>query len=146
MYLVPFVLFMIDYSIYAIDAPLVLSLICYLFFSLSRNRLIPSTLTFCLFLIGLQSFHIDALYPSGFICLITCAISLALRKILIHKWLISFAAVCCVIIINAGWITFLSNTAPLQKNYTTWQLCVNLTILLIMSLIDRVAGSTDNRL
>lgn len=142
------ILFTIDYCAYVLlDAPIILSLTTCFFYLLSGQQNYVIHLMACFILIGLQSL---LFYNIPHLALISLT-PIALLGNYMHQFFLKTA--CINIILIMGYIlcnnllaAFLLKQPTPMQNYTIWQLCSTLGIVFGMSLIIRVAGTTDNRL
>lgn len=146
--LLPPLLFFIDYSAYILlDAPIVLSLVCFFvlqLFAATQNQI---TLLITGFFLGLDSFILYGHFGIIYFALLPIILS----SFVIKKWLKSSLIVVTgtlsiLIILQNTLLGLLLDQKTALKNYTIWQLCVNIGVIVSMSLIICVAGKRDNRL
>lgn len=144
----PLLLFIADYFCFSLfNAPLLLSLAGYLFLFLMAIATQPFILATTFFLLGLQSFMFYGTWGFTFISLIPILfLGIYLNNLFIKTSFISYSLLSAYILCNNVLIALLYGQATHLKNYTVWQLCATLGVMLSMSLIIRVAGTTDNRL
>lgn len=146
--LIPFLLFITDYICFVLlNAPLILGLIGYLFLCLQTCAAQPFTLAMTMFLLGLQSFMFYGIWGFSYFSLIPIAfLGIYLNNLLIKTPFLSYGLLSAYILSNNLLLALLSGQTAHLKNYTVWQLCATIGMILSMSLIIRVAGTTDNRL
>ncbi len=146
--ILPPLLFFIDYSAYILlDAPLILSLLCYLILQLSAQKRAPATFYTSIFFLGLSSFTFYGNVEITYLALIPIILSshIAKKWLKSSPWVIASTLSLFILIQNSLLYLILEQETPL-KSYTIWQFCVNISIVLSMSLIVCVAGKRDNRL
>lgn len=146
--LIPPVFFFIDYTAFVLlDKPLILTLSCYLILQLfTKSAFDPSFYTSLLFL-GLYSFMVYA--NSFFIYLIIFPIvlvSLLIKKHIIKTPFITYGVLALFILLQNLLLYPILGIKRSLIIYTIRQYCVNILVMLIISLIISVAGKQDNRL
>ncbi len=146
--ILPPLLFFIDYSAYILlDAPLVLSLACYTVVQLLASKRAHATFYTSIFFLGLSSFTFYGNIGIIYVALLPILMSsyIAKKWLKFSPWVI--ACTLCLFMLTQNSLLFLilGQKTPL-KSYTIWQFCVNISIVLSMSLIICVAGKRDNRL
>lgn len=141
---VPLLLFFIDYGAsILLDASIVLSLVDYYIVCLFTKQNPLAAIPF----IALTSF---LWFQTTNISLAAC-LPITLGAFLCAKWLkptvLTPSTLLLLYIFTQNLLIYLilGNQTPL-KSYTIWQFCVNVGIILSMSLISYVAGKQDNRL
>lgn len=144
----PLLLFIADYFCFSLfNAPLLLSLAGYLFLLLPIYAGQPFFISTTLFLLGLQSFMFYGIWYFSYLSLIPITfLGIYLNNLFIKTPFVGYCLLSAYILCNNVLIALLYGQATHLKNYTVWQLCATLGVMLSMSLIIRVAGTTDNRL
>lgn len=143
-----FFLFITDYTCFVLlDTPLLLSLTGYLFLCLPTFTERPAPTALTLFLLGLQSFMFYGTWGFTFLSLIPIAgLGIYLNNLLIKTPVLSYGLLAAYTLCNNLLLALLFGRTADLKNYTIWQFCATMGVILSMSLIIRVAGTTDNRL
>ena len=144
----PFLLFIIDYTCFVLlDAPLMLCLIGDSFLHLAMHRAQPLAFAFALFLVSLQSFMFYGAWYFSYLSLIPLtALGIYLNRLFIKTSLLNGCLLAAYIVCNNLLLALLFGRIADLKNYTVWQFCATMVLIMSMSLIIRVAGTTDNRL
>lgn len=146
--LMPLLLFFIDYTAFVLlDTPLVLSLICYFILQLFAKSAFDISCYISLLCLGLYSFMVYA--NGGFIYLIifpTILASFFAKKYLIKAPLITYGILALFILLQNLLLYPILGVKRSLIIYTIRQYCVNIWVMLIISLIISVAGKQDNRL
>ena len=147
-FLLPLFCFIIDYFCFSLfNASLLLSLTGYFFLFLPDSMQRPALSCFTLFLLGLQSFMFYGICGLTFISLIPLALlEIYLNYLFIKTAVVGYTMLVTYIFGNNLLISLLKDQSIDLINYTIWQLCATMGVMLSLSLIIRVAGTTDNRL